>query len=128
MKTWTVVCFLFTILAGVAGCTVDDGQEEDTSFDSGEDTGHGDADYQCVNETVDTEECGPYPDHDNEMWDMFAVVPNMEFAAYADRDCDGEVELTTMRMYEDVYCQRDKIKSLVLAVGSNCGSADDGVS
>ncbi len=75
--------------------------------------------YVCVDSvTVDETECGTYPEHDNDMWDLYAVVPNQKIRAYYDRNCDGEAELTEMDMYRDVYCHRDRIKSLVFSVAA----------
>ncbi len=121
MKKWLLLSFMLFVLTG---CKVGDDEDTDSSFDTGDTGDVNEGGYVCLPDEVDTEACGTYPEHDNDMWDLYAVVPNTSFPAYYDRDCDGTPELTTMRMYEDVYCHRDTIKSLVLLVGSNCGSAD----
>ena len=130
MRKWMIVCCCLVPLATHWGCSGDDDDPGDTGnpWDDGtdsdtEDTETNETGYLCLDPAeIDEEECGAYPEHENEMWDINAVVPNSTFKAFYDRDCDGVPEETVLDMYKDVYCQRDKIKSLVLTVGSNCGS------
>ncbi|MDJ0764550.1 MAG: hypothetical protein QNJ97_16350 [Myxococcota bacterium] len=120
---------LVVAVCSLMGCADDDDSAAtDDPWDTGGDTGTEDTEsgsdmpnYVCIDDTepIDEAVCGPYPEQ--EIWDMDAVVPNMQFKAYYDRDCDGTVELTTLDLYRDVYCQRDRIKSLALVVGSYCG-------
>ena len=57
---------------------------------------------------------------------MGSVVTNLTFNAYYDRDCDGKPEPTTLNMHRDIYCNRERIKSVVLLAGSSCGE-DTGI-
>jgi len=107
------------------------GCDEGGGESGGADTGDPVVDYHCVN--LDSEEyqavldeCGDYPTGAPDTgWDLGAVVSNLTFNAYYDRDCDGVREATELNMYRDIYCNRDQIKSLVLVAGSNCGSDPD---
>ncbi len=128
-KLLTLLLAIMMTLWGVA-CS-DEGSEGDDLPDSG---GSGDDDDDpgpdpnivCIPEEPDNlEECGDYPEGAGDMFDLEAVVPNIELAAYYDRDCDGVAEPTTLSFYRDIYCQRDKIKSLVLMAGAACALPED---
>jgi len=127
MKKWMTLVFLCLLVpVGLLGCSEENGEEGnpwDDVIDSG--SGSDEVDYLCFQETdVDLEACGPYPTEEG--WDMGNVVTNLTFAAYYDRNCDGIQEATTMNMYRDIYCHRDKIKSVVILAGSSCGE-DEGI-
>ena len=135
MKNSILISLLF-VSVGFGGCIepddVDDSQESwDTGADTESDTDtnlpEDGSDYLCIDDSkpVDEEACGPYPAA-SDQWDLYAVVPEAVFKAFHDRDCDGTVEETTLDLYRDIYCQRDKVKSLVLVVGSYCGE-DTGI-
>ncbi len=118
---WVMLCILSLVFCTCPfGCTEagDDADDDDDNGDTGGDEPI--VDYTCIpEEEPDPAECGDYPEAQG--WDMDSVVTNLTFDAFYDRDCDGKPELTKMDLYRDVYCQRDKIKSIVIVAGSSCG-------
>lgn len=124
---------LLLAIGGPLGCSGDegdsgDGDDDIPGDDDDDDDGTDDppiVDYVCIpEEEVDVEKCGEYPEAQG--WDLDSVVTNLTFKAYYDRDCDGKPEATTLNMYRDIYCHRDKIKSVAIVAGSSCGE-DDGI-
>lgn len=115
------------LICGPAGCGGGEaaGDDDADSGDTASDVPI--VDYTCIPLSEIPPNCGPYPTYDEtetEMdhgWDMGEVVSNLTFTAMYDRDCDGTKEPTELNMYRDIYCHRDRIKSLVLVAGSNCG-------
>ncbi|MCP4606028.1 MAG: hypothetical protein GY847_36865 [Proteobacteria bacterium] len=124
MQKMVFVCLLSAIVCiGLLGCA--DDEESDDSEIEDSDNENQELNYNCIEELPSIpEDCGPYPEE--EAWDMGSVVTNLTFDAFYDRDCDGKPERTTLNMYRDIYCQRDKIKSVVILAGSSCGE-DEGI-